>query len=253
MKKAAIFSLVALVIALATSGCGASRKTGSSVRIDILAAASLTDVFSEIAVAFEAEYPHVETRLIFAGSPTLSRQVQSGAQADLFASANRVHMTTLQEGGHIVGDPQVFAVNQMTIVVRPGNPTGVTGLADLSGSHDFLAFCAAEVPCGVYTRDIFVKAGLAFPNASAEANVKATLNKVAFGAADAAIVYVTDARALSSDLTEIPLPPDLNILAEYPIGVLAESVHPEAAAAFVDFTLGETAHGILKKHGFLLP
>ena len=131
-----------------------------SAELLVSAAASLTDAFSEIESAFEADNPDVDVVLNLAGSSALREQILEGAPADVFASANMANMQQLEQAGHLTGSPAIFARNRLQIAVPPGNPGGVTGLEDFSREELFIGLCAEPVPCGQLAREVLSEAGV---------------------------------------------------------------------------------------------
>jgi molybdate transport system substrate-binding protein len=188
--------------------------------VTVLAAASLSAAFRMMARAFEEAHPGVKVELNFAGSQTLVQQIQQGAPADVFASADETNMQKLVASGEVAGAPQLFAHNALQIVVPAGNPKHIAGLADLAKPGLTIALCGPTVPCGRYAGEAFGRAGLAVPAASQELDVKAVVTKVALGEADAGIVYVTDVRAAGSKVEGVAIPKTSSVVAHYPITVL---------------------------------
>jgi len=233
----------------ATAGTSADLATGT---ITVSAAASLTTPFGTIAEAFMAANPGAEVELNIDSSGTLSKQILDGAPADVFASADQATMTTLTDAGLIAGAPEVFARNQLAIVVKKGNPKGIRTLADLPTAGT-ISLCGTEVPCGRYAQEILTKAGVTIPPdvVTRGQNVKATLAAVAEGDADAGIVYVTD---ITGDGVEaVVIPSDANAIATYPIGVVAASTNQATAEAFMAYVLSGAGQAVLEAAGFLPP
>jgi len=222
-----------------------------SETVTISAAASLTAAFESMAASFETAHPDVKVRLNFGGSSTLVQQIQQGAPADVFASADEANMQKLALSGAIAGTPQLFARNQLQIVVPAGNPKGIAGLADLTKAGLTLALCGPTVPCGRYAREAFAKAGVSLPAASQELDVKAVVTKVALGEVDAGIVYVTDVRAAGRAVEGVNIPASANVIAHYPIALLRSAPNPSAAAAFVTYVLSAQGQQVLAAYGFL--
>lgn len=190
-------------------------------------------------------------QLNFGGSSTLAQQIQQGAPADVFASADEVNMQKLVDGQELAGAPQIFARNRLRIAVASGNPHHIAGLADLTKPGLTLALCAPAVPCGRYAAEAFGKAGLALPSASQEIDVKAVLNKVAFGEADAGIVYATDLPGAGGKVEGVDIAESQNVIARYPIAVTKDAANRDLAAAFVDFVLSAEGQQRLAAAGFL--
>jgi len=228
----------------------AAAPTGPQT-VTVFAAASLTAAFQNMATTFERAHPDVKVQLNFAGSSTLVQQIQQGAPADVFASADEANMQKLTESGAVAGTPQLFARNQLQIAVAAGNPKGIAGLADLTKPGLTIALCGPTVPCGRYAAEAFVKAGVTAPAASQELDVKAVVSKVAMGEEDAGIVYVTDVRAAGGKVTGVNIPESSNVIARYPIAMVKDAPNPAAATAFIDFVLSSDGQRILADFGFL--
>ncbi len=221
--------------------------------VTVFAAASLTAAFQTMATAFEQAHPAVKVELNFAGSPTLVQQIQQGAPADVFASADEVNMQKLVVSGEVAGVPELFAHNTLQIVVAAGNPKRITGLADLARPGLIIALCGPTVPCGRYASEAFGKAGLAVPAASQELDVKGVVTKVALGEADAGIVYVTDVRAAAGKVEGVDISEAFRVVARYPIAVLKNAPNRPAAEAFAAFVVSPEGQRVLATFGFLPP
>jgi molybdate transport system substrate-binding protein len=192
-----------------------------------------------------------EVKLNFDSSSTLVSQIQGGAPADSFASADEATMTKLTDADLVLGTPTVFARNQLTIVVPKGNPENVKSLADLA-TVGTVSLCGTEVPCGQYADQILQQAGVTIPTdeITRGQNVKATLSAVADGDADAGIVYVTDA---NDKVDEVAIPAAQNVIATYPIAVIKTSTNPATAQAFIAYVLSPAGQATLAAAGFLPP
>jgi molybdate transport system substrate-binding protein len=241
-----------LVAALLVVSCGSSDSS-SSGDITVFAAASLTAAFTELGDAFTVDNPGTEVTLSFAGSSDLVAQIIEGAPVDVFASADLANMTKLSTAGLDGDDPVVFASNVAEIIVEPGNPKGITGLADLADEDLVVVQCAPEVPCGAYAEKIFANAGVMVTPASFEENVKAVVTKVTLGEADAGIVYRTDVIAAGDRAGGVVISDDVNVVAEYPIVLTADAANPDEARAFIDFVRSAAGQAILAKFGFSSP
>ncbi len=244
----------ALVLAaLAAASCGSDSGSGGGedpTRITVFAAASLTGAFTELGEAFAAENPGIEVTFNFAGSSELVAQIREGAPADVIASADLANMARLRDASGIDGEPVTFATNAAEIVVEPGNPRGITGVADLASGDLVVVQCAPEVPCGSYAEQIFANAGVTVTPSSYEENVRAVVTKVTLGEADAGLVYRTDVLAAGADADGVAIPVDINVVAEYPMALVAEASNPVGARAFIDFVLGPAGQQILADAGF---
>lgn len=250
--------LLVPAVAFGVVGTGACTAGASTAALDgditVFAAASLTDVFTEIGEAFEAGNPDVDVAFSFAASSDLVNQINEGGPADVFASADVANMDKLTDEEGTAGEPSVFATNTLQIIVEPGNPEGIAGLEDLAGNPDLIVVSAApEVPVGAYTQDVFASAGVEIEIDSLEENVRAVVDKVVIGEADAGVVYATDVAAAGADAEGIEIPADVNVIADYPIAVTADAPNPDVAAAFDAFVLGAEGQEILAEYGFGAP
>ncbi|WNM25459.1 molybdate ABC transporter substrate-binding protein [Demequina capsici] len=258
-RAAASASLV-LLAALSLSACtaadaGTEPTSGAAVApqtVTVLAAASLTDVFTEIADDFEAAHPGVKVSLSFAGSSTLAEQVLEGAPADVLATANEATMAQVSD--QIGTDPQIFATNTLTIAVPSGDPAGIGGLADLTRDDVRLVVCAPQVPCGAATQKVADAEGVTLSPVSEESNVTDVLGKVASGEADAGIVYVTDL-ARADGVEQVALDGADAAVNLYPITSLpgGDGSPTSLADAFVQAVLSDAGQAVLARAGFGAP
>lgn len=235
-----------------TKGSTDTSAGGLSGDLTVLAAASLTESFTELGEAFEAAHPGVSVTFSFGGSSSLAVQANSGAPADLFASADEASMQKVSDAGNAVG-PKIFARNQLTMLVGPGNPEDIEALGDYERSDVIFVLCAPEVPCGRYGGQALDRAGVTAKPKSYEVNVKGVVTKVATGEADTGIVYVTDAAAAAGRTDSIDIAAEHNVTGTFPITVLEQSRRADLAAAFMDFVLSAEGQQILGRYGFLSP
>ena len=234
--------MLAAVVGLA--GCGGS-DTGSGP-LDVYAAASLAEVFPELAPA---------ARFSFAGSDELARQIREGAPVDVYAAASSKYPRELFEEG-FVEEPVTFAGNRLVLIVPSANPGAVDSVEDLLQPGTRLVVAAEGVPVGDYTRAALETLGLsaALENVvSNEDDVKGVAGKVALGEADAGFVYATDATPVADRVLAIQLPDDAQPLIEYQAAVVAASDDEDAADEFVEKLLGERGRAALLRAGFVLP
>jgi molybdate transport system substrate-binding protein len=187
----------------------------------------------------------------FAGTPTLVTQIEQGAPADVFASADTTNMDRLTAEGFTTGTPQVFARNQLEIVVAPGNPKGITGLADLARPGVIYVSEAPTVPAGKYSLQALAQAGVTVTPRSLETDVKFVVSKIELGEADAGIVYVTDVKAAGSRVQGIPIPDASNVFATYPLITVKGTKNADVANAFIALVLSRTGQSTLETYGFL--
>lgn len=246
MRVISVVTLIALLL-----GSCASTSTPSN-RVLVSAASSLSEAFAELESAFEDINPEIDVLLNLGGSSLLREQIIAGAPVDVYASASTSDMGQVVEAG-LAHDPKTFALNMMEIAAPSGNPAGVTGL-DAFGDDDLLiGLCDSGIPCGVYGRQVLSRAGIELLVDTNEPNVRSLLTKVEAGELDAGIVYVTDVISAQGLVFGITIPEDLNVIAEYPIAVMAEAPNREGAGLFVEFILSSEGASILAEHGFALP
>jgi molybdate transport system substrate-binding protein len=234
---------------------GRAALTGELV---VFAASSLRDPFSALGAELERAYAGARVSFSFAGSQELRTQLEHGAPADVFASADLRHMDELVRAGR-VAVPVVFTRNEPVLIVSTEAAGRVRSLVDLPRAER-IVLGASEVPIGRYTLQILDRAGAALGAdfrarveakvVSRELNVKQVLTKVRLGEADAGLVYRTDALT-SPELTVLTLPNDVAVIAEYPIAVVASTAHPALARAFVARVLSDAGQRTLQRAGFL--
>jgi molybdate transport system substrate-binding protein len=245
-----------LLAALVVSGMVAAARAEEPREITVFAAASLRDVFGALAEDFQAK-SGVKVHVNLAGSQELRTQIENGARADVFASADQKHMAALVKA-KLAATPRVFARNTPVVIVPKDNPAKVGSFDQLPKAKK-LVIGVPEVPIGAYTLQILDKTGAEFKDkvlanvASRELNVRQVLAKVALGEADAGIVYRTDAMAGKDKVEIIEIPAKVNVIAEYPVAVLSKAPQAAAARAFVDLLLSGDGQKRLAAAGFVAP
>lgn len=242
----------AALMAAVVAGCSGSDDSGRT--LVVFAASSLTDVFDGIAADFEAAHPDIDVVMNYGASSSLVAQLADGAPADVIATADLDTMARARVLVTFAADPVVFAENSLVIAVEAGNPLGVSDLADLA-NVPIVVLAAPEVPAGAYASEILDRAGVTVSVASYEPNVRSVVGKVALGEADAGLVYRTDIRPGSGvdgadGPQAIEIPPESNVVAEYPIAVVSNE---PAAAEFVAFVTGARGAAALTAAGFVVP
>ncbi len=259
-RRLALFRFAILVSLLAVAcGCQAPGAAASR-KLNVFAAASLTDAFTEISRKFESAHPGVLVVFNFGGSQNLRTQIEQGAPADVFASANTAEMTALVNDQKVqAGAPRVFLTNRLVVILPPKNLAGLSSLQDLARPGLKLVLAAEPVPAGVYARQVLENLNADYGAdyeekvlanvVSNEDDVKQVVAKVQLGEADAGIVYVSDAVAASA-LQRIEIPSAANVLAQYPIAPLIGSAQPDLATEFIAYVLSSDGQAILKKWGF---
>ena len=259
MKR--VFAMLAC-LALLGIACGSDAgddATGGSdavgnVDLTVSAASSLTNAFTDIGAAFEAANEGITVTFNFGPSDGLATQIQEGGGVDVFASASPTWMDAVQDDPGVSGRAD-FAGNRLAIIVPTENPADIASLGDLTAPGVKLVLAAEGVPAGDYAREIFDDAGIAdavLTNVvSNEGDVRAVITKLLSGDADVGIGYVTD---VTPDVAEqvklIEIPDDVNVIATYPIAVVAGSEEADVAQRFVEYVLGP-GQNVLLGYGFL--
>jgi molybdate transport system substrate-binding protein len=245
-----------MALALTAAACGSGIPSSSSSAptlsgsLSVFAAASLTESFNALGASFHEAHPAVTVEFNFAGTPTLVTQIEQGAQADVFASADTTNMTKLATDGFTDGGTRVFAHNELEIVVAPGNPKAINSLADLGKAGVIYISEGPTVPAGKYALQALAAAGAHATPRSLETDVKSVLSKIELGEADAGIVYTTDVKAAGSKVQGIPIPEADNVVATYPIVTVKGTHHADAADAFIAFVISPAGQSTLASYGF---
>lgn len=241
-------TLAALILLVPIAGCGGEDDQ----TLHVLAASSLTDVFTELAATFEADHDGVDVQLSFGSSTDLAEQAADGAPGDVLATADQESMM-LAEDAEVALNAKQFATNHLVIVTAPGNPEGIDSLADLAAVT--WVRCADEVPCGRAATRLFEEAGIGQPSepASLEEDARSTLDKVVAGEADAALVYASDSVAAGDRVTTVDVPEADRVASSYFIATLSQSEDPELADEFWAAVLLDEGQAALTDAGFGLP
>ncbi len=229
-----------------------------SGELAVFAAASLEPAFEPLAESFEALHPEIDLTFTYDGSSVLATQILAGAPVDVFASADEANMQKVVDGGLIDGSPTTFATSELVIAVAPGNPLGISDLADLaapteSGAPPVVVVCAAEVPCGSASQTLLERDGVELAPASEEQNVTAVLTKVAAGEADAGLVYASDVLRSGGDVDGIEITDASDAAGSYVIAPVSDAASPEVARAFIEFLSTDEAQQLLEDLGFRAP
>ena len=246
-RKRLRLALAGTLGALIVVGGGlASIPAGASVTgITVYAAASLTDVF-----------PAIDSgpKYSFAGSNALAAQIQLGAPADVFASANTSIPATLFAKG-LIEQPVNFTRNTLVIIVPKANPAGINSIYDLTNPGVTIDIANSAVPVGSYTLQILgqmnlTKAVLAHV-VSQETDVREVLSKVALGQVDAGFVYSTDAQTVPGQVTVIKVPAWAQPKVTYAMAVVTHSPNQAAAQSFIQEVLSKAGQARMLSFGFL--
>jgi molybdate transport system substrate-binding protein len=239
-------SLCAFLLVLPLTACGSDDEE----TLTVFAAASLTAVFDQLEEQYEAGHPGVDVRISYGGSSDLVTQIEEGAEADVFASADTPTMDRLVDADLAGSAPRDFASNTLAVAVPPGNPLDVATFDDLTAPGLQLVLCAPDVPCGRAAHEAASRAGVVLEPVSEEQSVTDVLAKVREGEADAGLVYVTDVRAAGGDVSAVELPELADVVNHYPISVVEGSDDADLAQDLVDLVLSDAGQAVLADHGF---
>ena len=215
------------------------------MRLQVSAAASLADAFTDVAAVLEAETDGLRVDLNVGGSATLVEQLVRGAPVDVLATADERTMTRAVEAG-VVTDPQPFAANRMVVAWPADGPTRT--VADLADDDLLVGLCAPQVPCGATARTALADLGLQAAPDTEDADVRTLLGRLAQGELDVGVVYATDLAATDGAVVGTDLPGASTTLL-----VATTPDAPPAAGAFTDLLRSATGGAILREHGFTVP
>lgn len=240
-----------LLLALSLAACGDDGDNGDDGQreLTVLAAASLTDVYEGMADDFEAAND-AEVTFSFGSSTGLAEQAADAAPGDVLATADQTSMQVAEDAG-VTGDVETFATNVIVIITPPDNPSGIESLGDLEAAT--WVRCADDVPCGRVAQSVLDAHGITAEPASLEEDVRATLDKVVSGEADAGLVYATDAVAAGDSVATISIPGAEEQLTSYFTTTLEQADDADLAQAWVDYVTSEEGQAALSKAGFTLP
>lgn len=240
--------LAAVALAAPLAACGGADEDNDRT-LTVLAAASLTDSFEDLATVFEAQHPGVRVRLAFDSSATLAQQALEGAPADVLATADA--RTMADATGTLAAEPRVFATNELVLVTPADNPAGVTTLGDLDRPGVTWVACVETAPCGAVAADLL--GDVSSDPASREVDVRAVLTRVAEDEADAGLVYRTDAVAAGEAVSSFRIPGSGAAETEYQVAPLDQAGEPELAREFADLVVSREGRTLLAAAGFGAP
>jgi molybdate transport system substrate-binding protein len=262
---------LALTLPLAVVACGSSSNSSATPpttaavaattttvapaftgHLSVFGAASLTGAFNAAKPTLQSQNPGFSLTYNFAGSNTLAAQIEQGAPADVFASADQANMDKLVKAG-LVDTPVIFAKNKLEIAVAPGNPKHITSLQDLTKPGVTSVLGEPGVPAGDYTREVEKQLGITITPKSLVPDVKTAINTVASGEVDATVVYTTDVAAAGSSVTGVPIPDSLQPEITYPIAVVKATHNLPAAEAYEQSALSGVVQQELLAKGFIAP
>jgi molybdate transport system substrate-binding protein len=239
----------AFLLLAACSGTSDADEDGSGDRtLRVLAAASLTEAFTELEQVYENTRACFEVQVSYDSSAVLAQQVLEGAPADVLATADEATMARVADDG--LADPQPFVTNTLTLVTPPDDPGGIAGIADLDSDDVSYAVCVPEAPCGQAAERLLALNGVSAAPATEQQDVKSVLTQVTSGQVDAGLVYVTDAKAAGDEVRTVRLDNATQVVNTYPIAALSESSEPDAARAWVELVTSARGQRVLASYGF---
>ncbi|CAN5691906.1 molybdate ABC transporter substrate-binding protein [soil metagenome] len=238
---------------------GGGKKQGGT--LTILAASSLIDAFGELGNTFEKQNAGVEVKQSFGASSDLLVQIQQGAPADVFASAAEEEMDTAVKDSLVEGKPEIFVKNREVVMVPKDNPANIESMRDLAKPDIKLVLAQKDVPAADYAVEILGKANAEYGTSfeqdvlsnvvSREADVRASVNRVVVGDADATFGYASDYTPDTRGRVKvIPIPPDLNTIATYPVAALADAKDPGLAKKWVELVTSKQGQRELEMWNF---
>jgi len=258
MKKSIFIAFFAALVLSMSAGFAQSPD-----ELTVFTAASLTGAFGEIGEMYENE-TGIHVAFNFDGSQALRTQLENGAYADVFASANMKQMNAVRESGLMNNSSvAIFTRNKLALIVPKDNPANIRNLTDLARPGIKIIMGTKDVPVGDYALQIIARLGndsaygpdyeteVMANVISQETSVSYVVTKVALGEADAGFAYVSDVtQDMISKIDKIVIPDEYNIIAEYPLGMLMESKYPAESQAFMDLVMSDEGRAVLEKYGF---
>jgi molybdate transport system substrate-binding protein len=258
IQKHVLVALIAALVLASSAGLAEEPK-----ELTVFTAASLTGAFGEIGQIYKNQ-TNIEVAFNFDGSQALRTQIENGAYADVFVSANKKQMNAVKNSGLMNNSSIIiFTKNQLSIIVPKGNPAKIGNLSDLAKPGLKIVIGTKDVPVGDYALQIINKLGndsaygpdyktKVLANViSQETNVNYVVTKVALGEADVGFAYVSDVtEELASKVDKIAIPDEYNIIAEYPLGILLESKYSAESKEFIDLVMSDEGKAVLEKYGF---
>jgi molybdate transport system substrate-binding protein len=252
--------LPAIILVLASFALAAAEE---QKELTVFTAASLTGAFNEIGGIFENE-TDMSVAFNFDGSQALRTQIENGAYADIFASANKKQMNAVKDAGLINNSSMViFTKNKISLIIPKDNPAQIENLSDLTKPGVKIVMGTKDVPVGDYALQIISKLGndsaygpdfkaAVLANViSEETNVNYVVTKVALGEADVGFAYVSDiTEDLAAKVDKIAIPDEFNVIGEYPIAIMKDSRYPAESQEFVNLVTSDEGRAILEKYGF---
>ena len=271
MKKRILVMAAAMAMTGVLSGCSgfwkaettASAETTkaqileSEEEILVAAAASLKNAYEEKLIPmFQEANPGVTVKGTYDSSGKLQTQIEEGLEADIFMSAATRQMKALDEGGYIASDTIVNLLeNKIVLIVPAGSDSKLEKFEDIVNAESIALGDPASVPAGQYAEEALTSLGIwdsIQDKVSLGTNVTEVLNQVAAASADAGIVYATDAASMADQVTVVAEAPEGSLSKKviYPVAVVKNTAHEDAAKAFTEFLQTDEAMAVFESYGF---
>ncbi len=271
MKKRILVMAAAMAMTGVLSGCSgfwkaettASAETTkaqileSEEEILVAAAASLKNAYEEKLIPmFQEANPGVTVKGTYDSSGKLQTQIEEGLEADVFMSAATKQMKALDEGGYIASDTIVNLLeNKIVLIVPAGSDSKLEKFEDIANAESIALGDPASVPAGQYAEEALTSLGIwdsIQDKVSLGTNVTEVLNQVAAASADAGIVYATDAASMADQVTVVAEAPEGSLSKKviYPVAVVKNTAHEDAAKAFTEFLQTDEAMAVFESYGF---
>lgn len=237
-----------LMLAACSSSADSEQTDADQTVLRVLAAASLTEAFTELETIYEDANPGIDVQASYDSSAVLAQQVLEGAPADVLATADEATMARVTDEG--LGDPQPFATNTLTLVTPPDDPGDISDIDDLDSEQVSFAVCVPEAPCGQAAQQLLALDGVSAAPTTEQEDVKSVLTQVTSGQVDAGLVYVTDAQSAGDDVRTVDIDNASEVVNSYPITVVGDSSAPEAAQNWVELVTSAQGRRVLVSYGF---
>lgn len=235
----------------------ASDDSGEAAEILVAAAASLKNAYEDQLIPmFQKKYPNVTVKGAYDSSGKLQTQIEEGLEADVFMSAATKQMKALDEEGMIASDTIAHLLeNKIVLIVPAGSQAGLKSFEDIEKAESIALGDPASVPAGQYAEEALTSLGIwdeIQDKVSLGTNVTEVLNQVAASSADAGIVYATDAASMADQVEVVAEAPEGSLAKKviYPVAVVKNTTHKEAAENFVEFLKSEEAIKVFEEYGF---
>lgn len=234
-----------------------TTEAAEEEEILVAAAASLKNAYEDKLIPmFQEANPGVTVKGTYDSSGKLQTQIEEGLEADVFMSAAVKQMTALDEGGYIASDTIVNLLeNKIVLIVPTGSEGSLEKFEDIANAESIALGDPASVPAGQYAEEALTSLGIwdgIQDKVSFGTNVTEVLNQVAAASADAGIVYATDAASMADQVSVVAEAPEGSLSAKviYPVAVVKNTAHEDAAKAFVEFLQSDEAMEVFESYGF---